>query len=68
MMAGYAPSFLGNTDRSVSGFSVDQSVKNCLQDVEDNIIQEDEIEDPPLSPHHPNLGKDCNTDQWSKYY
>ena len=50
-MAGYAPSFLGNTDRSVSGFSVDQSVKNCLQDVEDDIIQEDEIEDPPLSPH-----------------
>ena len=50
-MAGYAPSFLGNTDRSVSGFSVDQSVKNHLQDVEDDIVQEDEIEDPPLSPH-----------------
>ena len=50
-MAGYAPSFLGNTDRSVSGFSVDQSVKNRLQDVEDDIVQEDEIEDPPLSPH-----------------
>ena len=50
-MAGYAPSFLGNTDSSVSGFSVDQSVKNHLQDVEDDIVQEDEIEDPPLSPH-----------------
>ena len=50
-MAGYTPSFLGNTDRSVSGFSVDQSVKNRLQDVEDDIVQEDEIEDPPLSPH-----------------
>ena len=50
-MAGYTPSFLGNTDSSVSGFSVDQSVKNCLQDVEDDIVQEDEIEDPPLSPH-----------------
>ena len=50
-MVCYAPSFLGNTDRSVSGFSVDQSVKNHLQDVEDDIVQEDEIEDPPLSPH-----------------
>ena len=50
-MASYTPSFLGNTDSSVSGFSVDQSVKNHLQDVEDNIVQEDEIEDLPLSPH-----------------
>ena len=50
-MAGYTPSFLGITYRSVSGFSVDQSVKNCLQDVEDNIVQEDEIENSPLSPH-----------------
>ena len=50
-MAGYAPSFLGSTNRSVSGFSVDQSVRNCLQEVEDNNVQEDEIEDPPLSPH-----------------
>ena len=50
-MAGYAPSFLGSTDRSVSGFSVDQSVRNRLQEVEDNNVQEDEIEDPPLSPH-----------------
>ena len=50
-MAGYAPSFLGSTDRSVSGFSVDQYVRNCLQEVEDHNIQEDEIEDPPLSPH-----------------
>ena len=30
---------------------MDQSVKNRLQDVEDDIVQEDEIEDPPLSPH-----------------
>ena len=50
-MADYAPSFLGSTDRSVSEFSVDHSVRNRLQKVEDNIVQEDEIEDPPLSPH-----------------
>ena len=51
-MAGYyIPSYLGSTDRSVSGFSGDQSVRNCLQEVEDDNIQEDEIEDPPLSPH-----------------
>ena len=50
-MAGYAPSFLGSTDRSVSGFSMDQSVRNCLQEVEDDNVQEDEIEGPPLSPH-----------------
>ena len=52
-MAGYyAPSYLGSTDnRSASGHSVDQSVRNHLQEVEDNNVQEDEIEDPPLSPH-----------------
>ncbi len=50
-MAGYAPSFLGITDSSVSGYYVDKSVKNCLQDVEEDIFQEDKIEDLPLSPH-----------------
>ena len=53
-MAGCAPSFLGSpglTDRSVSVYSVDQSVRNCLQEVEDNNVNEDEIEEnPPLSP------------------
>ncbi len=30
---------------------MDQSVRNRLQEVEDDNVQEDEIEDPPLSPH-----------------
>ena len=53
-MAGYyTPSYLGSTadNRSVSGLSGEQSVRNCLQELEDNDVQEDEIEDPPLSPH-----------------
>ena len=53
-MAGYhTPSYLGSmTDnRSVSGLSGDQYVRNHLQEVEDDNVQEDEIEDPPLSPH-----------------
>ena len=53
-MAGRTPSFLGSpglTDRSVSVYSVDQSVRNHLHEVEDNDINEDEIEEnPPLSP------------------
>ena len=53
-MAGCAPSFLGSprlTDRSVSVYSVDQSVRNRLQEVEDDNVNEDEIEEnPPLSP------------------
>ena len=53
-MAGPAPSFLGSpglTDRSVSVYSVDQSVRKHLQEVEDDNINEDEIEEnPPLSP------------------
>ena len=53
-MAGYcAPSYLGSTadNRSVSGLSGEQSVRNHLQELEDDDVQEDEIEDPPLSPH-----------------
>ena len=53
-MAGYyAPSYLGSTadNRSVSGLSREQSVRNHLQELEDDDVQEDEIEDPPLSPH-----------------
>ena len=54
MMAGYhAPSYLGSTTdkRSVSGLSGDQYVRNRLQEVEDDNVQEDKIEDPSLSPH-----------------
>ena len=53
-MAGYyAPSYLGSTtdNGSVSGLSGRQSARNALQELEDNNVQEDEIEDPPLSPH-----------------
>ena len=53
-MAGYyAPSYLSSTadNRSVSGLSGEQSVRNHLQELEDDNVQEDEIEDPPLSPH-----------------
>ena len=53
-MAGYyAPSYLGSTtdNRSVSRLSGEQSVRNHLQELEDDNVQEDEIEDPPLSPH-----------------
>ena len=49
----YALSYLGSTaeNRSVSGLSREQSVRNRLQELEDDNVQEDEIEDPPLSPH-----------------
>ena len=50
-MAGYAPSFLGSTDRSFSQYSVVQSVRDRLLDVEGDNIQEDKIEDPLLYPH-----------------
>ena len=53
-MAGlYTPSFLGSraTNGSVSGLSGRQSARNRLQELEDDDVQEDEIEDPPLSPH-----------------
>ena len=53
-MAGlYTPSFLGSMadNGSVSGLSGRQSARNHLQELEDNDVQEDEIEDPPLSPH-----------------
>ena len=53
-MAGYyAPSYLGSTADNgyVSGLSSRQSVRNCLQELEDDDVQEDKIEDPPLSPH-----------------
>ena len=54
MMAGYyAQSYLGSMidNRSIPGCSGDQYVRNRLQVVEDDNVQEDEIEDPPLSPH-----------------
>ena len=53
-MAGYyAPSYLGSMadNGSVSGLSGRQSARNRLQELEDDDVQEDEIEDPPLSPH-----------------
>ena len=53
-MAGlYSPSFLGSTADNgfVSGLSGRQSVRNRLQELEDDDVQEDKIEDPPLSPH-----------------
>ena len=50
-MAGYAPSFLCSTDRSVLGFSMDQSVRITSKKWRTINVQEDDIEDPPLSPY-----------------
>ena len=53
MVGLYAPSYLGSTadNGSLSGLSGRQSARNRLQELEDDDVQEDEIEDPPLSPH-----------------
>ena len=52
-MAGHVPSFLGSpgyTDKTASVYSGSEFVRNHLQEVEDDDVNEDKIEDSPLSP------------------
>ena len=49
----YATNYLGSTadNGSISGLSGRKSARNNFDELEDDDVQEDEIEDPPLSPH-----------------